>query len=291
MNLPRGSRRLAHGVRRGFGPAVFVLVLFTFSRSIAAQPDRRTAVDAFNAANRAYSEGRYDVAAPMYEQVVVALPDQPIALLYLGNCYDHMASNAPRGSKQLRDLLKKAEAAYQQGAAKLLAKSDPGATKNAITILEMQAGLYAPDRLDEPAAARAVTEQLIKLAPGDPAYQFTLAKLEENAEQYAEAEASLAKAIEIAPTAETYAQAAGHYWDIAAHGSGMTPPRQTAYLQKAMAAADKSLAIDATNADAMAYKGQIMREEATIEKDKKKKEALTKEADAWAARAKTARGK
>lgn len=267
----------------------FSLALLLFSTAASAQPERRAAVDTFNAANRAYADGKYEAAAPMYEQVIAALPDQPIAFLYLGNCYDHMALHAPRGSRQLTDLLKKAEAAYRTGAAKLLAMNNPGATKNAVTILEMQAGLYAPDRLHDPAAARAVMQQLIALVPNDPSYRFSLAKMEENAEQYDAAEAALAQALTLSPTAPTYAEVAGHYWDIAAHGSGMTPERETAYLQKAMAAADKSLAMDAANADAMAYKGQIIREEAALEKDKKKKEALTKDADAWAAKAKAAR--
>jgi tetratricopeptide (TPR) repeat protein len=271
---------------RGFG-----LALLLFSTAAYAQPERRAAVDTFNTANRAYADGKYEAAAPLYEQVITALPDQPIAFLYLGNCYDHLALNAPRGSRQLVDLLKKAEAAYRTGAAKLLAMNTPAATKNAITILEMQAGLYTPDRLHNPDAARAVTEQLIRLVPDDPSYQFTLAKIEENAERYSAAEAALTKALALAPTAQAYAEVSGHYWDIAAHGSGMTLERETASLQKAMAAADQSLSMDAGNADAMAYKGQIIREEAALEKDKKKKEALTKEADAWAARAKAARAR
>jgi tetratricopeptide (TPR) repeat protein len=256
----------------------------------AAQPERQRAVDTFNAANKAYAASQYEVAAPLYEQVVVALPDQPIAFLYLGNCYDHMASNAPRGSRELTLLLKKAEQAYRAGAEKLLAMNQPGATKNAITVLEMLASLYAPDRLHDPAAARTVTEQLIRLVPDDPAYEFSLARLEENAEQYDAAEAALAKAAALAPgDAKVYAELAGHYWDIAAHGSRMTPPREAAYLNKGMAAADKALSMAPDNRDAMSYKGQIIREQAALETDKKKKDALIKEADMWAAKAKTLR--
>ncbi|HEX4347746.1 MAG TPA: hypothetical protein VHZ73_09245 [Vicinamibacterales bacterium] len=284
-----GGRTLRAIADRRSPLALCAALLVLFACRVAAQPERRAAVDTFNAANKAYSEERYDVAAPMYEQVIAALPDQPIAFLYLGNCYDHLASRAARGSQQLHDLLKKSEAAYQTGATKLLAMNNAGATKNAITILEMQAALYTPDRLEDPAAARAVMQQLIGLVPADPAYQFSLAKLEENAEQYDAAEAALVKALALSPTAQTYADASAHYWDIAAHGSRMTPVRETMYLEKAMAAADRSLAIDAANADAMADKSQIIREEAGLEKDKKKKETLIKDADSWAARAKAAR--
>src|SRR5581483_4851704 len=126
-----GSKLAAQGsIRRGLRPASFIcgLLLLVCSAPASAQPERRAAVDTFNAANRAYADGKYDAAAPMYEQVIAALPDQPIAFLYLGNCYDHMALDAPRGSRQLTDLLKKAEAAYRTGAAKLLAMNNPGAT-------------------------------------------------------------------------------------------------------------------------------------------------------------------
>jgi tetratricopeptide (TPR) repeat protein len=261
--------------------------------AIAAQKapsDRQRAVDTFNAANRAYAAGQYETAAPLYEEVVVALPEQPIAYLYLGNCYDHLASRAPRGSAQLTALLKKAETAYRTGADKLLALRQPAARQNAISVLEMLAGLYAPDRLHNANAALAVTRQLIQLVPDDPSYEFSLAKLEENAEHYDAAESALAKVLELRPDdPQAYAEVAGHYWDIAAHGSNMTKERETPYLDKGMADADKALTMAPDNADATAYKGQLIRERAELETDRKKKDALIKEADMWAAKAKALR--
>jgi tetratricopeptide (TPR) repeat protein len=289
MRRWRGSvgRTLRSGCRSGLA-----LSLLLFPLTANAQPERRAALDTFNAANAAYSAGNYRTAAPLYEQVVAALPDQPIAYLYLGNCYDHMSLDAPRGSQQLIDLLKKAEAAYKTGADKMLATNTPAATRNAVTILEMQAGLYAPDRLHDTATAIAVTQHLIRLNPSDPAYEFTLATLEENVENYDAAESALAKALELKPNdAHTLADVAGHYWDIAAHGRRLTYTRETAYLQKGMAFADNALALDAQNADATAYKSQLLREQAALETDRKRKDALNKEADAWAAKAKALRAK
>jgi tetratricopeptide (TPR) repeat protein len=286
----RVRRCCGRGALARAGAAAALALVLSSASPVLAQPERRAAIDTFNAANKAYSSGQYAAAAPLYEQVLAALPDQPIAYLYLGNCYDHMALDAPRGSAQLIALLRKAEAAYSTGAQKLLAMNTPAATKNAITILEMQAGLYAPDRLHDADAARAVTQQLIRLVPTDPAYELTLAKLEENAERYDAAEAALSRALELKPgDPQMLADVAGHYWDIAAHGSNMPPGRETAYLDKGMALVDKALGLDAANADATAYKGQLIREQAALETDKKKKEALIKEADAWAAKAKTLR--
>ena len=256
-----------------------------------AQADRQQAVNTFNAANAAYSGGHYDVAAPLYEQVIVALPDQPIAYLYLGNCYDHLSENAPRGSKAIVDLAHKAEASYRLAVDRLLALNQPNATKNAITALEMLSVLYAPDRLRDSVAARDVMEKLIRLVPNDPSYVFSLAKLEENAQNYDAAEAALAKALALTPDdPAAYAEVAGHYWDIAAHGSRMTKPRETIYLDKGMAAADKALALAPDNADATAYKSQLIREQGAIETDKKKQALLYRQADALAARAKALKG-
>jgi tetratricopeptide (TPR) repeat protein len=130
----------------------------------------------------------------------------------------------------------------------------------------------------------------MRLSPDDPSYVFSLAKLEENAEDYNAAEAALAKALALAPDdPAAYAEVAGHYWDIAVHGAHMTKPREAAYLTKGMAAADKALTLAPDNADATAYKGQLTREQGVIETDKKKQAQLYKEADALAAKAKALR--
>ena len=280
----------ARPLKPGLLAAALVFCVISASGAVFAQADRQQAVNTFNAANAAYGAGHFDVAAPLYEQVIVTLPDQPIAYLYLGNCYDHLSENAPRGSRAIVDLAHKAEANYRLAVDKLLALKQPNATKNAITALEMLSVLYAPDRLRDPVAARDVMEKLMRLSPGDPSYVFSLAKLEENAEDYDAAEAALAKALALAPDdPAAYAEVAGHYWDIAAHGAHMTKPREASYLTKGMAAADKALALAPDNADATAYKGQLTREQGVIETDKKKQAQLYKDADALAAKAKTLR--
>jgi tetratricopeptide (TPR) repeat protein len=270
--------------------AALLLGLGAVAFAQAPTVDRQQAVNTFNAANTAYGAGHFDAAAPLYEQVIVALPDQPIAYLYLGNCYDHLSENAPRGSKAIVELAHKAEANYRLAVDKLLALKQPNATKNAITALEMLSVLYAPDRLRDSVAARDVVEKLIRLVPDDPSYVFSLAKLEENAEDYDAADAALAKAIALAPDDPVaYAEVAGHYWDIAAHGAHMTRPREAVYVAKGMAAANKALALAPDNADATAYKGQLTREQGVLETDKKKQAQLYQQADALAAKAKALR--
>ena len=121
-------------------------------------------------------------------------------------------------------------------------------------------------------------------------YVFSLAKLEENAEDYDAAAIALDKALALEPDdANAYAEVAGHYWDIAAHGVKLTKARELGFIEKGMAAADKAIALSPDNADATAYKGQLIREQAALETDKRKQQQMIKEADALAAKAKTLR--
>ena len=252
--------------------------------------DRQAFVDTFNAANKAYAAEQYAAAAPLYEQVVAANPNIPIAYLYLGNSYDHLSHNA-RGGMDDPALLRKAERNYRIAADRLLTIDQPDAQKSARTALEMLAALYGPDRLHDPAAAGRVVQELIRIAPTEPAYVFSLARLSEDAEAYAEAEAALAKAVEMRPDdAAVYALVAGHYWDIAAHGSRLTAVREREYLAKGLAAADRALALAPNQADAMIFKSQLLREQAAIETDRKKQEQLKRDADDLAAKARAIRG-
>jgi len=254
-----------------------------------APADRQAFVDTFNAANKAYTAEQYAVAAPLYEQLIAADPNTPVAYLYLANSYDHL-SHAARGGRDDPALLKKAERNYRIAAEKLLAIGQPDAAKTARTALEMLSALYGPDRLHDPAAARLVVQELIRIAPSEPDYEFSLARLYEDALAYPEAEAALAKAIEAKPDdPAVYALVAGHYWDIAAHGSGLTKAREQEYLARGIAAADHALQLSPDQADAMSYKSQLLREQAAIETNKKKQQQLIQDADALAAKARAAR--
>jgi tetratricopeptide (TPR) repeat protein len=242
--------------------------------------------DAFNAANAAYQREQYAVAVPLYEELVKTDPDIPVAYLYLANSYDHLFRPDRRGQADNDALLKKAEQNYRVAADKLLALGQPAATKAATSCLEMLAGLYSPDRLHNPGAARAVIQELIQLNPADPTYELSLAKLYEDSGAYADAEAALMKATAAMPDdADVYAELAGHYWDIASHGSNLKDAQQRDYAVKGIAAADRALAIAADHVDALVYKGRLLRVMASLETNRKKQQQLVQEADALNAKA------
>jgi tetratricopeptide (TPR) repeat protein len=268
-------------------------VFFLVARSAWAQPaasDRQQVVDAFNAANAAYRSEQYAVAAPLYEQVVKADPDIPVAYLYLASSYDHLFRADRRGQPDNDRFLNRAEQSYRVAADKLLALGQPEATRTATTCLEMLAGLYSPDRLHNPARARAVIQELIHLNPADPTYELSLAKLYEDSGAYADAEAALARAAADRPDdAGVYTELASHYWDIASHGSNLNNAQQRDFAVKGIAAADRALGIAPDDVDALVYKSRLLRELASIETDRKKRQQLVQEAGALDAKAKALR--
>jgi tetratricopeptide (TPR) repeat protein len=255
-----------------------------------AQPgasDHQRAVETFNAANAAYQSEHYDVAVPLYEEVVKTDPDIPVAFLYLASSYDHLFRPDRRGQAGNDALLKKAEQNYRVAADKLLALGQPAASKAATSSLEMLAALYSPDRLHNPGKARAVIQELIQLNPADPTYDLSLAKLYEDSGAYADAETALMKATAAKPDdADVYTQLASHYWDIASHGSNLRDAQQRDYAVKGIAAADRALGIAPDHADALVYKGRLLRVRASLETDRKKRQQLIQEADALNAKAK-----
>jgi len=210
--------------------------------------------------------------------------------LYLANCYDHLWTGALRGRPENDGYLLKAERNYQLAAQKLLAENKPDSTQTAKSALEMLSALYAPDKLHNAARARAVFQELIRLDPADTSYYFSLARLFEDAEMYANAEPVFLKAAELKPNDPgIHIQVATHYWDISDHGSKLTDPERIAYAEKGLAAADRALALMPDDVPALAVKVQLYKAEASAEKDKKKIAQLNAQADAIAAKIKTLR--
>lgn len=257
--------------------------------ALAQAPDRQALVATFNAANAAYQQEQYAKAIPLYESVVVGLPDLPVAYLYLANSYDHLFQPTRRGQPTNDAFLKKAEQNYRTAADKLIAQHRPEATTAATTCLEMLAVLYGVDRLNNPGQARAVTEELIRLAPDSPAYELSLATLDEHAGAFANAEAALAKALAIRPDdARVLVQVSSHYAEMAGRGE-LTAVQRKDYGAKSLAANDRALAIEPDSADALTARAKLLQAQAKFETDKKKQQLLNQEVDALAARAKALR--
>ena len=160
--------------------------------------------------------------------------------------------------------------------------------------LEYLAAAYGSDKLNDPAKAEPVYQQIIQLEPNEPANYVPLAKLYEEAGRYDEAEAQLVKARDQKPndpavytnlaayynrqgdfpkTIEALQKAADlnpnnpegyhligtYYWDKARKDFRLSPAEQKDYILKGLAMEDKALSLNPDYMEAMTYKNILLR--------------------------------
>jgi TonB family protein len=180
--------------------------------------------------------------------------------------------------------------------------------------------VVTPGIVLEGPAREAELEKRIAASPRGVAAYHELAKLQEDRGAYAEAEATLLKARQIAPThkpvlmalaafynrqgkfektmdaleaAETLDPAdpaapqivATYYWEKAYKDKSLLPPQQLQYIQSGIAATDRALALNPDYVEALTYKNLLLRMRASLETDPFQKQQLIAEADALRSRA------
>jgi len=173
--------------------------------------------------------------------------------------------------------------------------------------------------LDDAAREAELTKRIAGSPKGITAYQ-QLAKLQEDRGAYAEAEATLLKAREIAPknkavilalsgfynrqgqfdkTMQTLEDAeqldpadpkgaylvAVYYWEKAFKDHRLLPAEQLQYIISGIGATDRALALNPDFTEALTYKNLLLRMRAKLETDPVQKQQLIAEADALRARA------
>jgi len=173
--------------------------------------------------------------------------------------------------------------------------------------------------LDDAARETELKKRIAASPKGITAYQ-QLAKLQEDRGAYAEAEATLLKAREIAPrnkaviltlsgfynrqgqfdkTMQTLEDAeqvdptdpngaqlvATYYWEKAFKDHRLLPAEQLQYIISGIGATDRALAINPDYTEALTYKNLLLRMRANLETDPVQKQQLIAEADALRARA------
>ncbi len=266
------------------------------------------AVKAFKDGNTLYQQKDYKRATERYEAALGSNPDLGQAYFFLANSYDEQYKPAKAGDPQNQAYIEKAIDNYQKAAQR---DPDPKMKKLA---LEYLAAAYGSDKLNDPAKAEPVYQQIIQMEPNEPANYVPLAKLYEEAGRYDEAEAQLVKARDQKPndpavytnlaayynrqgdfpkTIEALQKAADlnpnnpegyhligtYYWDKARKDFRLSPAEQKDYILKGLAMEDKALSLNPEYMEAMTYKNILLRMEANTEKDKKKQDELLKEAD------------
>jgi biopolymer transport protein ExbD/tetratricopeptide (TPR) repeat protein len=149
-----------------------------------------SAVKSFKDANVEYARKDWKKAAEKYEDVVkhedamVKLPQLQTAYFFLGNSYDQLYKPAKQGDPTNDAYIQKAIENYRKAAEK---NQDKAWKKSS---LEYLAAAYGSDKLNDPAKAEPVYQEIIALDPGEPANYMALAKLYEDAGRYDDAEAS-----------------------------------------------------------------------------------------------------
>jgi len=295
-----------------------MLALGSLATTLAcSQVGELKARKSYKAANQAYQSQDYKKAAELYEEVIQAAPEtQPAhqAYFFLGNSYDNLYKPSKKGDAENDALLTKAVDNYKKAAETLASSNDPQDKTLARRSMEFLVSTYGAEKLNDPGQAEPVLQRMIQSDPGDPANYFQLAKLYEDAGVYDAAEQMYVKGKEAKPgDSAGYMQLAGYYnrqgqfdktidaleqrasrepnnpeayytistfyWDKAFRDARLKENEKKDFVQKGLQAIDHALQIKPDYAEALVYKGLLLRLEANMEKDPKKQQDLIKEAD------------
>jgi len=273
-----------------------------------------SAVKSFKDANLAYQQKDWKKAAEKYEEVVqhegafANFPQLATAYFFLGNSYDQLYKPTKQGDATNDAYIQKAIANYRKGADK---NADKQWKKSC---LEYLAAAYGSDKLNDPAKAEPVYQEIIALEPNEPQNYIALAKLYEDAGRYDDAEAQLQKANSVKPNDPTvlasmasyynrqgdfpktiaaleqaaavepnnpegYHRVGVFYQDKARQDFRLTAAQKREYILKGIEMEDKALSLNPDYMDAMTYKNILLRLQAGTEKDPAKQKQLIDDAD------------
>jgi Flp pilus assembly protein TadD len=297
-------------MQRRFKAASLVVVLAAFSLVVAGCSGIGVlkARKAFKEANVLYQQQDYKRAADQYEVVVQNDPNLTTAYFYLANSYDNLYKPSRKGEAANDEYLKKAIENYRKSAD---TEKDPKLKKLA---LEYLVAAYGPDKMNDPAQAVPLIEEMIRLEPTEPTNYFVLSKMYEDAGNYEIAEQQLLKAKEMRPNdSNTYMQLAGfynrqgdfektmqalqeradkeptnpeafytissYYWEKAYRDFRLKDADKLKYIELGIQASDKALQLKADYPEALTYKNLLLRSKALLIKDPAQQQSLIKEAD------------
>jgi tetratricopeptide (TPR) repeat protein len=273
-----------------------------------------SAVKSFKDGNLEYARKDWKKAAEKYEDVVkhedaVNQYEQlQTAYFFLANSYDQLYKPAKQGDATNDAYIQKAIEYYRKAADKNTNKAWKKSS------LEYLAAAYGSDKLNDPAKAEPVYQEIIALEPNEPANYLALAKLYEDAGRYDDAEAQYEKATTVKPNdpavlaakagyynrqgdfpktiaaleaaaalepnnPEGYHRVGVFYQDKARQDFRLTPAQKREYILKGIEMEDKALSLNPDYMDAMTYKNILLRLQAGTEKDPAKQKQLIDDAD------------
>lgn len=280
------------------------------------------ALKAFGDANRLYQKADYPEAIGRYDDVIELDPQPPVkgfAYFFLGNSFDNMYKPSKKGDPTNDGNLPKAVANYKLAIQNLQGTDDREVQIRKLAY-EYLINAYSVDKLNDLSQAEPIAQQLIGMEPNEPVNYEALGNLYEQAKRMDDAERMFKKAVEVKPNdgnsyvtlagfynrqgnftktmealagrakaepnnPEAWHTMAAYYWDEAYRDPRLTPAQKKDYIEKGIEADDKALAVNPDYAEAMIYKGILLRAKATIIKDPAQQKALIEEGDQLKAKA------
>jgi tetratricopeptide (TPR) repeat protein len=259
-------------------------------------------------AHEAYKGSRWLEAAQKYESAINGDPTLRGAHFFLANSYDNLYKPSRAGEPENDAYMQKAIEWYKKAADK---EPDLIYRQRAMQYL---VAAYGPEKLNNPAEAEPIVQRMIQMDPSEYLNYLELSKIYENAGRYDEAEAQLLKAREVKPKQpEVYAALSAFYnrqgefektvealntaadlqpdnpqgfqlvavffWEKAFKDKRLTAAQQKDYIAKGIDATDKALKLNPDYIDALTYKNILLRMQANLETDVKKRQPLIEQAD------------
>jgi predicted Zn-dependent protease len=271
---------------------------------------------AYKDANAAYQTQDYKKAADLYKTTIEADPDAKETLpayFFLANSLDNLYKPSKKGDPANDQLMEEAVKNYQMAADKLSASDNADYKKLGKLSLQYLVAAYGTDKLNDPGKAEPVLQNMIRQEPTDVSNYFVLARLYEDAGVYDESERMFLAARDAKPNdasvytnlaafynrqgkfsktiealeqraqkeqnnPEAWQTIAVYYQDEARKDARLKENEKRDYIGKGLVAVDKALSIKPDYADAMTYKGLLLRLQANLEKDPTKQQDLLKKA-------------
>ena len=259
-------------------------------------------------AHEAYKASRWLEATEKYQAAIEGDPTLEGAHFFLANSYDNLYKPSRAGEPENDAYMKKAIEWYKKAAQN---EPNPLYRKRSMQYL---VAAYGPEKLNNPAEAEPIVKEMIKVDPSDYVNYLELSKIYEQAGRYDEAEAILLQARDVKPKEPSvYAAISGFYnrqgefektvealntaadlqpenplgfqlvavfyWEKAFKDKRLTTAQQREYIQKGIEGTDKALKLNPDYIDALTYKNILLRMQANLETDLKKRQPLLDEAD------------
>jgi tetratricopeptide (TPR) repeat protein len=270
---------------------------------------------AWKEANVFYRAQDYQRAAQKYEEVLEGDPEGlPEAYFFLANSYDNLYRPARAGEPENDQLLTRAVENYRLASEKI---PDPKMQRLSLQYL---VAVFGPDKLNDPSQAEPVLLEMIESYPDEPENYFVLGRLYEDSAIYDAAEEMFLKAAEVRPNdSSVYTQLAAYYnrqgefdktMEALHRRVELEPTNPEAhyiianyyedkvrrdfrlendlkkdYITRGLEAVDQAIELKADYFEAITYRGLLLRQEALLETNRARQEALIKEADGLAERA------